>query len=59
MAAEVNEAKERIKNWVAAFCLRVVLMSKCMKKEKFSRESYEVVVKLQSLIVWMSSVPNK
>lgn len=30
MAAEVNEAKERIKNWVAAFCLRVVLMSKCI-----------------------------
>lgn len=54
MAAEVNEAKDPIKNWVAAFCLRVVLMSKCMKKEKFSREPYEVVVKLQSLIVWMS-----
>ena len=53
MAAEVNEAKEPIKNWVAAFCLRVVLMSKCMKK-KFSREPYDVVVKLQSLIVWMS-----
>ena len=28
MAAEVNEAKEPIKNWVVAFCLRVVLMSK-------------------------------
>ena len=54
MAAEVNEAKDPIKNCVAAFCLRVVLMSKCMKKKKFSREPYEVVVKLQSPIVWMS-----
>ena len=34
-AAEVNEAKERIKNLVAAFCLRVVLMSKCRKRKSF------------------------